>query len=163
VTVGSGLAYVHEYVTGELTVEWQRKTSFENRAFALVTANFALVTFFFAITAQLKMLANLHHNPSAKLLLAALAAVGGSIAFAVVAAAPGNYPAAEVAGIEELLNDVATDDDDGQAILEEIIRTQIAQLDKARQTNSCKGFCVFVAFVALAIAAAALSAALILS
>lgn len=147
------------YLSATLATEWLRKSSFETRAFALVTANLGFVTLFLALRTQLDLAQRLDRQPASCLALLALAASVASIGAAVVSALPWNYPEVDPQALKDLSADIdagGADDVSGQ-----IREVRLSQLEKTVAANNIKGVSSLVGFVGLAVGAAALVAALV--
>lgn len=147
-----GLAAVATYIDSELTYEWQRKTSFETRAFALVTANLGLVTLFFAISAQTRLLRHFATGfPHAALILTLLP-IATSLCLAVCSAMPGNYSAPTVEAIRALQGRVFDRNMSIDQVTEEVVEARLLQLESAGLTNKRRARFSMASFIALAIA-----------
>jgi hypothetical protein len=151
------------YVNRELAYEWQRKASFETRAFAIVTANLAITTLFFAISAQLGLEGNFRTAPMKWLLLASLLFAALSTIFAVLVAVPRDYPAPDATGLQEMFHSIVDGKHSAEEAGQDVVEVEIAQLRAATKANDYKATMSIFAFAALAAAALALAAALILA
>jgi len=155
------LEAVSKVVEAEITLAWARKSSFEVRAFSLITANLAIVTIYFAIESQLGFTAHTRDSPPRALLVASLVALACSIILAALSVIPRNYPGMERGGLQQYLNEASQDLP--YDLPAELIEFRIVQLEGAARSNQLKGLFLVIAFCSLGLGVLCLSAALLLA
>lgn len=160
---GTALTVLETYVSSELAYEWQRKNSFETRAFAVVIANLGLVTLSVAIGAQTRLFIHLSSGLPHILLISSLLPVALSLASAVLAALPSNYPAPTSAAVRALYDRMKGDQVGSQELTNQIVRARMGQLEIAVISNKRKSTYTIVAFAWLALAVTCFSASLVLA
>ena len=151
-------AGLSEYVSASLATEWQRKSSFETRAFAVVSANVGMVTLAFVLARELALKG--FDGVARQFLLGALAATVVSIVSAVVAARPGNFGTVYPEGLRHLLTKIV-DGLDPVETAHQLVEVQLKDLEAARNANDLKVLWIGVSFAAFAVQCAMLSFALI--
>jgi hypothetical protein len=149
------------YLARELSDEWQRKASVENRAFALISASLAIAALFFAAGDQLDLFPQLAASPSPGLLIIALVAVSASVLSALLAALPLSYRAPKTKAIDELIRDLPHLS--SSEVAAELLQTQLEQLKSARRSNGAKAILIYLSYVSIGCAAVALLSALLYS
>ncbi len=152
---------VSKAVESEITLAWARKSSFEVRAFSLITANLAIVTIYFALELQLGFSAHTKDTPTRALVIVSLVLLVASIVAAGLSAVPRDYPGMEAGGFQDYLREAAADEP--HDLVAEMVEFRIVQLEAATRSNQAKGVFLLVAFVGLAAGIAALAAALLLA
>jgi hypothetical protein len=149
------------YVDSEFGYEWQRKSSFETRAFSIVAANLAMTTLFLALSDRLELLPLLREPPSSYLILAALSTSILSIGSGLIAAIPRDYPTPDADALEELFTELTEKQSKPQDLQEELLDVRLGQLRAAVNANDKKARYSIAAFTLMGIAAACLASALL--
>lgn len=155
----SAAAMLAAYVDSEFDYEWRRKTSLETRAFALVTANLAMVTLYLAVRAQSTLLAVIQGGAPRCFAVVAFALIAISTFAAVISAAPMRYAGPHPDAFQELANSLQSEK--AASVQKEIIEARIAQLSRAFEANNRKATYAVFAFICTAGSAVALAGALI--
>lgn len=153
------LAPLSDYVDKEMSAAWLRKSSFETRAFSLVTLNIGAVTLYFALVNSFGLKVVTSSSPSRFYLLVILLAAAVSIGAAAFSALPANYSALREADFNEFLTEIydGSGGDHNQVMLE----LKISQLGVATRSNQRKAIAIFVSFASFGLMALLLVAALL--
>jgi hypothetical protein len=149
----SGKEALGAYIESELNYEWQRKTSFETRAFAIASGNVGLATLFLALDAQFKLTNTLGSTGERALIFTSLACAIASTLAAVFSAIPYNYPTVDHEAISDLLKAIDTGSADDADICDQVLEARLEQLRRAFHANSTKAVASIAAFIGLGLSA----------
>ncbi|MET7774154.1 hypothetical protein [Nocardia sp. NPDC005366] len=145
------LAAMSDYLDKEISIAWQRKVSFESRAFPIVTMDVGLVTLYLTLVKSLDLkLVTTGFWPTSIALLIVLAAALSILAAALVAL-PSRYPGYSAGGFAELYQEIL--DEKQVAHEQRIVESKIGSYEIACQSNHRKARMVFVAFFLMALLA----------
>jgi len=153
------LAPLSDYVDKEVSSAWLRKSSFETRAFSLVTLNIGAVTLYFALLKGFNLTLVANSFSSRAYFVVILLAATTSIAAAAYSALPADYPALRDADFQEFLTEIY-DGKGGDHVLV-MLELKIGQLATATRSNQRKAVAIFVSFAAFALLALLLIGALL--
>ena len=151
---------VSRVVEAEMTLAWQRKSSFEVRAFSLITANLAVATLYFVLQAQLGYTAHTENSPTRALIVISLVLIAVSLVSAGLSVIPRNYPGLEKGAFLDYLREAR--DDAPHDLVVEMVEMRIVQLEHSVRSNSVKAAFLMAAFVALGFSVILLAVALLL-
>jgi hypothetical protein len=147
------LEVLHDELRDEYAAEWQRKTAFETRAFAIVAANLAVVTFLLALSDRTGVLQSLRIGLPDKLVTAGLVVNGLSVLSALTSAIPLRYRAIGTEGFTAVLGRITGSERLSQAaVTTQSIKAKVRQLSSAKKANRFKAATSLLAFVAIAVA-----------
>lgn len=145
------LAALMEALSAELSEELARKTSFEMRAFAVVTANLALVTIWLSLDQALglaaRVVSEFGQTPLAIMAWSAVSAV----VFAVLSAVPLLQKRIVGDDWSELLNYIIDEKPLDSAVLAALVRTRIVALKSRQAANTFRAWLLLASTVALVI------------
>jgi hypothetical protein len=151
---------LRDYVSQQVTLESQRKSSMETKSFSILTASLALVTLYIALSNQPQLGEDLKKAGPRTFLLVALIGAVVAISAALWAARPIGYPAVSIADLndirERLVATMAKDDPDPAPIADELLEAQLRDLKDARTINTSRAHAVFASLLFLGIETAGL-------
>jgi len=149
------LEYLRDYVDAESSLEWQRKSGLETRAFGLVTANLGLLTLVLTLAKLLEVLPQLGQDCSRVFSIGGLSLGALSTSLALASAFPfKSYPSVRVGEIDELRRDILDSATDALTTLDELVEAKIRQLGDASKANTTKANLIVGSFVCAGLAAA---------
>lgn len=149
------------YVADEYNKEYQRKTGLETRAFAVGTADFAMVALFGVWIDRLKLIDDLADCSTAKWVsIVALGLALIAFGLAVAAAICFRFKAPDPDGISEFLGEVFDSTTKEHDAFDEIAQTYLGQLRAARAANKMKFW--FLAWAAILLGVATVGTAIAL-
>lgn len=155
------LDVVSDYLDKELAVAWLRKSSFETRAFPIVTMDVGLVTLYLTLikTLDLKLVTQEGWPHTLAILIVVAASL--SILFAALTAFPLPYAAYSPDGFDELFEEILQKKHAAHA--QYIVERKIQAYRSAWISNRIKAAFVFASFFFMATLAGLLIAAIIIS
>jgi hypothetical protein len=158
VNATSGKEVIGAYIESELNYEWQRKASFETRAFAVASGNVGLATLFLALDAQFKFINTLTSGGERAFVFSSLGCAIISTLAAIVSAIPHNYPTVDIEAIRDLMKEVVAGKSDDTDVHDQVLEARLEQLKGATRANSAKAAASVVAFAGLGVSALCLIA-----
>ncbi len=138
------LAELSARLDSELQLAGQRKTSFENRAFAIFTLNLRVATLYLALKEPLGLATLTATAPFFPILIGTMVASAVSIVAAIVGAWPGLYPIFKPAGFTTMLDKVREDATD---LRDDLMPKRIEQLRRVTATNRRKSVWICISLV----------------
>jgi hypothetical protein len=142
---------------------WRRKSSFETRAFAALTANLALSTLYLSVSDKLNLVAELQQGWPGTLALTALIASVASVVLAVASAFPSNYPSPNPKTLKTDFQTICDGEADARDVLIARIEARLQQYESAQNASRRRGVAVLAAFVTLGLATSALVASFLIA
>ncbi|MFI6170512.1 hypothetical protein ACIBCN_27275 [Nocardia sp. NPDC051052] len=155
------LDIVSDYLDKELAVAWLRKSSFETRAFPIVTMDVGLVTLYLTLIKTLDLKLATQEGWPHLLAIMIVVAASLSILFAALTALPLPYAGYSPDGFDELLEEVLREQNAAHA--QYIVERKIETYRSACASNKIKSFCVLISFFCMTILAGLLIASIIFS
>lgn len=141
---------LRESVEAELKTAWDRKSSFETRAFSLVALNFGFLALYLSL--QRKEVLDVRLADGPRCIFVAAAVVSAlSVLCAAASAFPANYPALSVDRLQRHLD--VTPESTTDSLARELLQSRILQLEDFRQSNRWKGIVVAISFILFAVCA----------
>jgi hypothetical protein len=141
-----------KYVEADLNAEWQRRSSIETKALAVITANLGVATLYFALRTQLGLESISKSSFVAVCVVLALVATACSIGLAVAAVAPRKFPAASVDALSKLSTYIQTHDKyPPERAIDNLLAGRIADLKTADTANNHKAKWFMAAVTAIAV------------
>lgn len=145
------LAFVSSQSSDELT----RKSSFETRAFSLVTATLALVTIWLTLDQNLKLAARIAKSNASWLLPVAVICSTGAIICAVASATPTLLRKLPPRELVKLFDNLSRDNPPSSLVTAALARTQIESLRSRARANSIRAWLLLVATILFLLGTAA--------
>ena len=144
-TRSSNVKELLRYVEKELDGETATKSSFEVKAFSLVSLNLGIVTLYFALRTQLALWQSVTWGVPDFLLVASTTLALASVVTAAIVALPARVLLLPNQALDKLYT-AATSEAYRGAIIEEVLESRIKQLQAKSDTNSRKATLVVVSF-----------------
>ncbi|MGW0247637.1 hypothetical protein ACWDYH_13460 [Nocardia goodfellowii] len=148
------LEAVSDYLDLELATAWQRKASFESRAFPIVTMDVGLVTLYLLLmkTLDLKVVTSGFWPTTTAVLIVIFAAL--SILSAALVALPAQYPGYSANGFASLYLEAVENESSNH--YQRIVEIKIRSYERACVSNQRKARIVFGSFLFMALLACVL-------
>lgn len=156
------LRLLNDYVTNDLAVEWQRKTSFETRAFAIVTANLASSTLLLALSDRAGLLTRISSSSGRGLAIVAMIAGLASVMTSLLSVRPRAQKSLPVVELESVLSGILRGAKP-EEVLSATVDARLGILDTIVKANDARGRWIATAYILLAVEATVLLASIIVS
>ncbi|WP_433578564.1 hypothetical protein [Nocardia brasiliensis] len=154
------LEALSDFLDKEIATAWQRKSSFESRAFPLVTMNVGLTTLYLTLLKSFDLQIVITGFWPSTWILTTIAAAFSSILFAALAALPARYPGHSVSSFWGLYEEAMKEQDADH--YQRIVESKLFAYESACISNQRKALFIFVSFVFMALFAASLIASLLI-